>query len=183
MPVKVDINYNNITICCQNHQSIFETIYFFMLTPFQQSQNYICQTKVKVPNDTATFPHLGPLKMNFNESVYPGCHTGMLGFSKSSYFLSLLPHTQPYFIIEQIAAHQYQLKVGGSVTSPYEQFVPVNSSKLWMARFVNIDFNGISMGHQDVVFMTNSYDKMRVPQKAFAVIKNELVGNYLCIVD
>ena len=36
-----------------------------MLTPFQQNQNYICQINGK-PNATAYFPHLGPLKMNFN---------------------------------------------------------------------------------------------------------------------
>ena len=114
--------------------------------------------------------------------MYPGCHTGVLGFSKSSYFLSLLPHAEPYFVIEQVAAHQYQLKVGGSVTSAFEQFQGVQSSGLWMAGFGNIDFNGISMGKQNVVFVTEKYE-MKVPQKAFAVVKNQLVRNYLCKVD
>ena len=95
--------------------------------------------------------------------------------------MALLPHTAPYFVIEQIGSHQYSLKVGGSVSSTFEQFQPINSS-LWMASFANIDFNGISLGKQNVVLETTEYE-MKIPSKAFFVIKDTLVRNYLCTLD
>ena len=69
-----------------------------MLTPFQQSQNYICQPKTNISHGTATLPKIGPISMTFNQSAYPFCHTGRLGMGRNSYFLSLLPHSSPYFI-------------------------------------------------------------------------------------
>ena len=61
--MKVDISYGNITVCCQYQQNLFEKIYYFMLTPFQQSQNYMCQPKGIIPNGTATLPQIGPISM------------------------------------------------------------------------------------------------------------------------
>ena len=147
----MDINYNNITVCCQYQQNLFEKIYYFMLTPFHQSQNYLCQPKGKIPHGTATLPQIGPIFMQFNQSAYPACHTGRLGLAKNSYFLSLLPHSSPYFIIEYKGARKYELKVGGTISSQYTHFASLNSSK-WMASFNNLGFNGISLGQQNVTF-------------------------------
>lgn len=89
--------------------------------------------------------------MKFNQSAYPSCHFGRLGFSKKAYFLSLLPHSSPFFIIEKKNSHSYILRVGGSLNSQYIHLPPINSS-LWMASFSNLGFNGLSLGRQDVAF-------------------------------
>ena len=150
-----------------------------MLTPFQQSQNYMCQPKGIIPNGTATLPQIGPISMQFNQSAYPQCHTGRLGLSRNSYFLSLLPHSSPYFVIENKGAKKFKLRVGGSITSQYTHFKAVNSSK-WMAEFSNLGFNGISMGKQNVTF-TSTKEQIRIPNNTFNAIKHELINNFLCI--
>lgn len=57
-----------------------------MVNPFRQTEDYHCKNTVgdSRENDTAKFPSIGLLNIEFNEVRYPECKIGKLGLSKNS---------------------------------------------------------------------------------------------------
>lgn len=75
--------------------------------------------------------------MVFNQVVFPFCKIGRLGFSKSSEFLSLLPKSEQFYIIERENKNNkegFRLRVGGYYNENFT-FFDSNADSKWMVEF------------------------------------------------
>jgi hypothetical protein len=169
-------------------KTLFQTIYYFMINPFHLSQNYVCQNTINgTVKNTATFKNIGPLTVSVLEQVYPNCTIGQIGFSKNAYFLSLLPTTAQFFVIEKRvnsiegSAQNWELRVGGGINSQYAYFPPAGGPR-WMAPFHDVTFNGITLGPQNVSLETDEY-YLDIPIAIYDTVRSQLLRNFYCIED
>jgi hypothetical protein len=106
-----------------------------MLNPFRLSEDYRCKEGLNATaEDIAKFSKIGPLTVPFTQIVYPQCKAGKLGFSKNAVFLSLLPKSDQFFIIEkensESKSKKLNLRIGGEYTQNFVFFDSITES-LW----------------------------------------------------
>lgn len=73
----------------------------------------------------------------------------------------------------------YEIAVGGSITSSFYEFPPINSS-LWMLTIPNIAFNNHPTGPQNITFLSGTY-QLGIPQAAYLMVRRQLLTNFLCV--
>lgn len=102
--MKVEIDSSEVEVCCKNKDTTMRAIYYFMVNPFRQTEDYHCKN-IKgntTETDIARFSSIGPVNISFNELIYPSCSMGTMGFNRQSKFMSLMPlHNRFYVITEE----------------------------------------------------------------------------------
>lgn len=153
--VRVDINYNAVDVCCKDKGTLLRAVFYFIVNPFKQIEDYHCKHAdgSSRETDTAKFANLGPLNITFNEIVYPSCSTGRMGFGPKSEFFSLMPSGGQYLIVEQEDNPQrkglhWRMVIGGDV-SPQFVFAPALSGNDWSFIASTISFNDFSFSKID----------------------------------
>ncbi len=70
----MDINFKDINVCCKNKETLPAKIYYFMLNPFRLHEDYRCHSGLNsTASDIAKFKKIGPMKVVFNQVVFPFC--------------------------------------------------------------------------------------------------------------
>ena len=149
----MDINYNAVDVCCKDKDTVLRAIYYFIVNPFKQIEDYHCKHAAgsSRETDTARFANLGPLNITFNEIVYPSCSIGRMGFGPNSEFFSLMPNGGQYLTIEQEDDPQrkgqhWRMVIGGDISTQFV-FAPVLQGNDWSFKASTINFNDYSFSN------------------------------------